>query len=77
MLFSGFAEDYSSYQAEKAALDQVEKQYMFPLEAGLVADVEGGLKNFMEKAKAAGLDKIQAEYKKQWLQYLKDSDLSK
>ncbi|MDQ0890373.1 putative aldouronate transport system substrate-binding protein [Paenibacillus sp. V4I9] len=69
--FTGFAEDYTSYQAEKAALEQVEKQYLYPLEAGLVADVEGGLKTFMEKAKSAGLEKIQAEYKKQWLEYVK------
>lgn len=73
--FTGFAEDYTSYQAERAALEQVEKQYLFPLEAGLVADVEGGLKTFMEKAKAAGLDKIQAEYKKQWLEYVKNQGI--
>ncbi|MBD0382690.1 extracellular solute-binding protein [Paenibacillus sedimenti] len=73
--FTGFAEDYTSYQAERAALEQVEKQYLFPLEAGLVADVEAGLKTFMEKAKAAGLEKIQAEYKKQWLEYVKSSGI--
>ncbi|MDQ0916908.1 extracellular solute-binding protein [Paenibacillus sp. V4I5] len=73
--FTGFAEDYTSYQAEKAALEQVEKQYLFPLEAGLVADVEGGLKTFMEKAKTAGLEKVQAEYKKQWLEYVKSAGI--
>ncbi|WNQ14204.1 extracellular solute-binding protein [Paenibacillus aurantius] len=74
-IYSGFAEDYTSYQAEKAALEQVEKQYLKPLEMGLVDDVEGGLKIFMEKAKAAGLEKIQAEYKKQWLQYLDEKKI--
>ncbi|WP_442953115.1 extracellular solute-binding protein [Paenibacillus sp. Soil750] len=73
--YTGFAEDYTSYQAERAALEQVEKQYLYPLEAGLVADVEGGLKTFMEKAKVAGLDKIQAEYKKQWLEYVKSQNI--
>ncbi|RTE09332.1 extracellular solute-binding protein [Paenibacillus whitsoniae] len=73
--FTGFAEDYTSYQAERAALEQVEKQYLYPLEAGLVADVEGGLRTFMEKAKVAGLDKIQAEYKKQWLAYVKSANI--
>lgn len=72
-IYSGFAEDYTAYQAERAALEQVAKQYLAPLEMGLVDDVEGGLKLFMEKAKAAGLDKIQAEYKKQWLQYLDEA----
>ncbi|MFC7678373.1 extracellular solute-binding protein [Paenibacillus sp. GCM10028914] len=74
-IFQGFGEDWTSYQAEKAALLQVEKQYLYPLNVGLVEDVEGGLKLFMEKAKQAGLDKIQAEYTKQWLQYLDDSNI--
>ncbi|QGQ98175.1 extracellular solute-binding protein [Paenibacillus psychroresistens] len=74
-IFTGFAEDYSSYQAERAALEQVEKQYMYPLIAGLVPDVEKGLKTFMEKAKAAGLDKVQEEYKKQWLAYLQSAGI--
>jgi len=72
-IYTGFAEDYSSYQAERAALEQVEKQYLFPLMAGLVDDIEGGLNTFMEKANQAGLEKIQAAYKEQWLQYLKES----
>lgn len=71
-LFQGFPEDWTPYQTEKAAVEQVEKQYLYPLNVGLVDDVEGGLKTFMEKAKAAGLDKIQAEFQKQWLQYLND-----
>jgi len=72
-IYTGFAEDYTSYQAERAALEQVEKQYLFPLMAGLVEDVEGGLKTFMEKANQAGLEKIQESYKQQWLQYLQES----
>ncbi|WP_239004623.1 extracellular solute-binding protein [Paenibacillus tepidiphilus] len=68
-LFLGFAEDYTSYQAEKAALEQVEKQYLYPLQAGLVEDVDKGLETFMQKAKQAGLDKIQAEWTKQWNAY--------
>lgn len=74
-IFNGFAEDYSSYQAEKTALETVRQQYLWPLEAGLVPDVENGLKTFMEKAKAAGLDKIQDEYTKQWEQYCKEMNI--
>lgn len=73
--YLGFAEDYTSYQAEKAALEQVEKQYLYPLYAGLVDDVEGGMKLFMEKAKQAGLEKIQAEFTKQWLAYVEESGI--
>jgi putative aldouronate transport system substrate-binding protein len=68
-IYQGFAEDYSSYQAERAALGTVLTQYLAPLEAGLVPDVDEAIKTFMEKAKAAGLDKIQAEYIKQWKAY--------
>ncbi|SEN96836.1 extracellular solute-binding protein [Paenibacillus sp. OV219] len=74
-IFTGFAEDYSTYQAERAALDQVEKQYLYPLIAGQVSDIEGGLKTFMEKAKQAGLEKVQTEYTKQWKQYLTDKGI--
>ncbi|MDO7907869.1 extracellular solute-binding protein [Paenibacillus sp. JX-17] len=69
-LFTGFAEDYTSYQAEKAALEQVEKQYLYPLQAGLVDDVNQGLDTFLQKAQQAGLDKIQSEYTKQWQEYV-------
>lgn len=68
--FTGFAEDYTPYQAERAALEQVEKQYLYPLNAGLVKNVEDGMKTFMDKAKQAGLEKIQAEYTKQWQAYV-------
>ncbi|MCI3920824.1 extracellular solute-binding protein [Paenibacillus sp. TRM 82003] len=74
-IFLGFAEDYAPYQAERAALEQVEKQYLWPLIAGQVDDVEAGLATFMEKAEQAGLDKVQEEYKKQWLAYLDEKGL--
>jgi putative aldouronate transport system substrate-binding protein len=68
-IYLGFAEDYSSYQAERAALEQVEKQYLYPLLAGQVSNIEEGLSTFLSKAKTAGLEKVQAEFKKQWLEY--------
>ncbi len=66
----GFAEDYSAYQSERAALATVMSQYLAPLQAGLVKDVDAAVATFMEKAKAAGLDKIQAEYTRQWKAYI-------
>ena len=74
-LFTGFAEDYSSYQAERAALEQVEKQYFYPLYAGLIADIEEGLKTAMEKANKAGLEKIQQAYTEQWLNYVAEQGI--
>ena len=74
-LFTGFAEDYTTYQAEKAALEQVEKQYLYPLEAGLVKDIDQGLEVFLQKANQAGLEKIQSEYTKQWQTYVTDNGI--
>jgi putative aldouronate transport system substrate-binding protein len=68
-IFYGFVEDYSSYQAERAALYQVQSQYLVPIQAGMVDDVDRAVKEFMAQANAAGLQKIQREYKRQWLAY--------
>ena len=74
-IFLGFAEDYSGYQAERAALEQVVKQYLFPLYAGQIANVDEGIKTFLSKAKTAGLEKVQSEYKKQWLAYTAEKSI--
>jgi putative aldouronate transport system substrate-binding protein len=74
-IFYGFAEDYSSYQAERAALAQVQSQYLVPLEAGLVEDVEKAARLFLSRAKAAGLEKIQKEYIGQWKRYCQENGL--
>ncbi|AWB43313.1 ABC transporter substrate-binding protein [Paenibacillus sp. CAA11] len=75
-IFTGFAEDYTAYQSERAALEQVEKQYLYPLEAGLIENVEEGVRNFMEKAKQAGLEKAQAGFKEQWLKYVQEKGVN-
>lgn len=74
-IYTSFAEDYTEYQAERAALEQVEKQYLFPLLAGQISDVEAGLEIFMDKAKQAGLEKVQEAFKKQWLAYLSEKGI--
>ncbi|AET61881.1 extracellular solute-binding protein [Paenibacillus terrae] len=74
-VFTGFAEDYTTYQAEKAALEQVEKQYLYPLQAGLIDNVDQGLQTFLQKANQAGLEKIQTEYTKQWEAYVKEKNI--
>ncbi|MFD0671049.1 extracellular solute-binding protein [Cohnella sp. GCM10027633] len=73
--FTGFAEDYTDYQAERSALEQVEKQYLFPIMAGQVKDVEAALATFMDNAKKAGLEKIQAAYTQQWQTYLTEQGI--
>lgn len=74
-LFTGFAEDYTSYQPERAALEQVEKQYFYPLYAGLLDDVQKGIDTAMAKAKQAGLEKVQESYKQQWLAYTAEAGI--
>lgn len=66
-----FAEDYSSYSAERAAIGTVMTQYLAPLQAGLVPDVDAAVKTFLDKANAAGLKKIQDAVKAQWAEYAK------
>ncbi|MDR1000575.1 MAG: extracellular solute-binding protein [Clostridiales bacterium] len=67
----GFQEDYSAYQTERAALGTVVTQYLQPLHAGLVDDVEQAVATFLEQAKLAGLETIQQQYSQQWLDYIK------
>lgn len=65
-----FSEDYTGYSAERAALAQVNTQYAMPLLAGLVSDVDSGVKLLIEKAKVAGYDTIYDSYNSQWQKYL-------
>lgn len=74
-IFTGFAEDYASYQSERAALEQVEKQYFYPLYAGLIDNVGEGMETAMAKAKQAGLEKVQAAYKEQWEAYVAEKGI--
>lgn len=74
-IFYGFVEDYTPYQAERAALYQVQSQYLVLIQAGMVKDVEKAVADFMEKAYSAGMGKIHKEYKKQWLEYCREIGL--
>nr|WP_304954846.1 ABC transporter substrate-binding protein [uncultured Acetatifactor sp.] len=73
--FGSFAEDTSSYSAEKAAVDDVCSEYLKPLEAGLVDDVEASVETFREKVKAAGLDTVREGWTKQWQAYVEENGL--
>jgi putative aldouronate transport system substrate-binding protein len=68
-IYSGFMENYEPYSAERAALSTVLVQYLAPIQAGLVSDVDAAIDEFLQKARAAGLDRIQQEYSKQWKAY--------
>ncbi|MDF2541302.1 MAG: extracellular solute-binding protein [Herbinix sp.] len=68
-VFGGFAEDYSSYEVERSSVSDVMRQYLAPLQAGLVDDVDAAVKEFREKVADAGLATCQEEFKKQWAAY--------
>lgn len=73
--FGSFAEDYSAYSAEKAAVDDVCSEYLRPLTAGLVDDVDASVETFREKVKAAGLDTVREGWAKQWQAYVQENGL--
>ena len=68
-ILSGFREDSSAYSAERAALVSVLVEYLTPLQAGMVEDVDAAIEEFLEAAETAGLSMIQDSYKEQWADY--------
>lgn len=73
--YGGFAEDYSAYSAEKAAVDNVISEYLNPLQVGLVDDVDAAVATFREKVTAAGLDVCREGWETQWLAYCEENGL--
>lgn len=73
--YGGFSEDYSAYSAEKAAVDDVVNEYLKPLQAGLVDDVDAAVANFREKVTAAGVDVCREGWAKQWIAFCEENGL--
>jgi putative aldouronate transport system substrate-binding protein len=69
--YGGFIEDITPYQAERAALMNVVTQYLIPLQAGVVNDVDAAIDQFVKQAEIAGMDKLHEQYIQQWLAYVK------
>jgi putative aldouronate transport system substrate-binding protein len=65
----GFAEDYTEYQAERTAVSNVIRQYLAPIQAGFVDDVDGAIADFLQRAEAAGLQRCRDGWTAQWLAY--------
>ena len=68
-IYSGFTEDYEAYAAERTAVSNVMRQYLAPIQAGLVDDVDAAVAEFREKVQAAGLDTCREGFKEQWNAY--------
>lgn len=65
----GFVLDKSQIQTECVALEQVATVYMPMLEFGMADNVDATMKEFVQKMKDAGLDKVMAEVQKQLAAY--------
>lgn len=76
-LKAGFSADQSEWSTEKTACIAVATEYLTPIQAGLVDDVDAAIDEFLEKMEAAGLKKIQDSYMAQWEAYIADIDASR
>lgn len=68
-IYADFTEDYEEYSVERSAVSDVMRQYLAPIQAGLVDDVEASIAEFLEKAEAAGLETCREAFKEQWAAY--------
>jgi len=67
-----FTEDYTAYQVERGAVSDVMRQYLAPIQAGFVTDVEAAIQDFLQRVDNAGLEKCREGFKAQWLSYCEE-----
>lgn len=67
--FGSVSLDYSSVQAELAAVNQVVQQYGLPINIGIVDDVDNAIAEYRKQLKAAGIDRLLEEVSKQMEAY--------
>ena len=68
-IYDGFSENYEAYSAERTAVSNVMRQYLAPLQAGLVDDVDAAVEDFRQRMTDAGIEKCREGYKEQWAAY--------
>ena len=71
-IFGGFSENYENYQVERIAIRNVMTQFLLPLQAGLVDDVEAAVDEFRSALQTAGIDKARDGFREQWLAYCEE-----
>lgn len=67
--FGAVSLDYSSVQAELAAVNQVVQQYGYPINIGIVDDVDAAIAVYRKQLKAAGIDRLLAVVSQQMEAY--------
>lgn len=68
-VYGNFTENYEDYAVERGAVSDVMRQYLAPIQAGFVDDVEAAISQFLEKAEAAGLQKCREGFIEQYKAY--------
>ena len=66
----GFGGILTESKNQDAAITALLTEYITPMQYGMVEDIEGNMAAFMEAAKKAGLEEVQAEYTELWNEYL-------
>ena len=67
--FGSASLDYTNVQAELAAVNQVVQQYGYPINIGIVDDVDAAIAEYRKQLTAAGIDKLLAEVSAQMEDY--------
>ncbi len=62
----GFVFDDSAVSFEVSAVNTVLDEYVKSLQLGLLEDIDGAIATMMDLARQSGLDKVEAEFKKQY-----------
>lgn len=69
-ILDGFVLDTSNIEAEYTALNQVRIEFAFPLQAGLVDDVDAAYQTLLDKSKDAGLEACRVEIEREVNEFL-------
>lgn len=64
-LLAGFVFDQTPISAEYTAVNQIRMEYGYPLNVGIVDDVDAAYEDFVQRSKDAGLEKCREEVERQ------------
>ena len=69
-----FTFDDTNVKTERAAVKSVTVEYLAPLEAGMVDDVDVAIAEFRKQMDIAGLQKVQDEWLNQWMAFCEENN---
>jgi putative aldouronate transport system substrate-binding protein len=74
--FGAVSLNYSNVQAELAAVNQVVQQYGYPINIGIVDDVDTAIEEYRKQLKAAGIDRLLEAVSQQMEDYYKKNGIN-